>query len=506
MRVLVVRTIGACSCLFKPIGRPSHLDCALSSPTTPSVSVTVPSEPTLRILTLSALRGIGPVAIKRIASIPGFATASPEELAAHVPALKKALAAENAWLDATKISEDQVQQAEADGARIVSGVDPDYPRLLLQTPDDPFLLFVKGKLARQPEKSVAVIGTREPTAHGELIARRITKFFAEHGWSIVSGLAIGCDAHAHKAALEHGAHTVAVLAHGLQMIAPSRHKGLAQEILDSGGALISEYRYGQGVQKQQYIKRDRIQAGMAQGVVMVQSDLVGGSLHASRASVEYGRWLAVPIATDRDREYGEPKVQANLLLANGDDRERSSLLRCSTQHLRRVFILRSRDDYVQLLTGEPVSVASNQPTASPESAKFDLEHSLPPQAEMLARALLARYQYIRAKIGEVETLQQCLSDPTTSLTSYDLDHELETVLHHLDRFAVQLAARAEAPVKESARQLREEVAALNKLLGPAIHQQIQPASLATVFTLFRALAERAFKEPELAQHLGSRAV
>jgi DNA protecting protein DprA len=365
---------------------------------------------------------------------------------------------------------------------------------------------VKGNLAPQPEKSVAVIGTREPTAHGELIARRIAKFFAEQGWSIVSGLAIGCDALAHKAALEHGAHTVAVLAHGLQTIAPSRHKGLAQEILDSGGALITEYRYGQGIQKQQYVKRDRIQAGIAQGVVMVQSDLVGGSLHASRASVEYGRWLAVPIATDRDREYGEPKVQANLLLANGDDRERSSLLRCSTQDLRRVFILRSRDDYVQLLTNAPVAVTSSKPAASPENAEFELEQSLPAEAEMLARALLARYQYIRAKIGEVETLQQCLSDPTTSLTSYDLDHELETVLHHLDRFAVQLAAKAEAPVKESARQLREEIATLNKLLGPAIHQQIPLSTLTTVFTLFRALAELAFKEPELAQHLGSRAV
>lgn len=463
----------------------------------------VASESTLRLLTLSALRGIGPAALKKIASIPRFASADPLHLAEHVPALKKALSAADAWEGAGKIAQDQLREAEADGARIISGVDPDYPRLLLETSDDPFLLFVKGKLASDPEQSVAVIGTREPTAHGELIANRIAGFFAGHGWSIVSGLAIGCDAIAHKTALEQNAHTVAVLAHGLHTIAPSRHKALAQEILDAGGALITEYRYGQGIQKQQYVKRDRIQAGMAQGVVMVQSDLVGGSLYASRASIEYGRWLAVPVATDRDQEHGESKVQANLLLASDQDRARADLLRCPLNALRKVFILRSKEDYAQLLTGEPAATIV-APKLGPEVARptsGDPEPSKPDDRELVAKALLARYRYVRSKIAEVETLQQCLSDPTTSLTTHDLDHELETLLLHLDRFAVMIEDQvAKGPVIEASTRLRREVATLIKELNPVIHSQVPQPALSAVFTLFRALAEAALQQPALAEH------
>jgi DNA protecting protein DprA len=465
--------------------------------------VPVASESTLRLLTLSALRGIGPAALKKIASIPRFASADPLDLAEHVPALKKALAAADAWEGADKIAQDQLREAEADGARIISGVDPDYPRLLLETSDDPFLLFVKGKLAPDPEKSVAVIGTREPTVHGELIANRIAGFFASHGWSIVSGLAIGCDAIAHKTALEQNAHTVAVLAHGLHTIAPSRHKALAQEILDAGGALITEYRYGQGIQKQQYVKRDRIQAGMAQGVVMVQSDLVGGSLYASRASIEYGRWLAVPVATDRDQENGEPKVQANLMLASDQDRARADLLRCPPNALRKVFILRSKEDYAQLLTGEPTATIV-APKLGPEvvhPTTSDPEPSKPDDRELVAKALLARYRYIRSKIAEVETLQQCLSDPTTSLTTHDLDHELETLLLHLDRFAVMLEDQvANGQVIGASTRLRREVATLIRVLNPVIHSKVPQPALAAVFTLFRALAEVAFQQPALADH------
>lgn len=455
------------------------------------------SESTLRLLSCSALRGIGPAALKKISSVPGFVTANPLHLAEHVPALKKVLAVPGAWEGACEVAHAQIRAAEADGARIISGLDLDYPSLLLQTSDDPFLLFVKGKLAPTPEKAVAIIGTREPTAHGVLIAERIAGFFASNEWSIVSGLAIGCDAIAHKTALERGAHTVAVLAHGLQTIAPSRHKDLAQQILDAGGALVTEYRYGQGIQKQQYVKRDRIQAGMARGVVMIQSDLVGGSLHASRASVEYGRWLAVPVPTERDKENGEPKVQANLRLANGDDRARAELLRCPPSALRRIFVIRSKEDYAQLLTREPVQSnraesssargSSEEPPAAVEEERVKQD-----EGEALLRALAARYQYVRLKIREVETLQQCLFDPTTSVTPLDLDHELETLLLHMDRFAEILGRHvASESVIDASGRLRRDIAALIGQLNPVVHRPVTASALTPLFVVFKALAEAA---------------
>src|SRR3546814_19756232 len=132
----------------------------------------------------------------------------------------------------------------------MSAADPEYPRRLAATKDDPFILYVKGRLAPDGNHSVAIIGTREPTAHGIQITQRVSKFFAEKGSSIISGLALGCDAIAHETALQCEGHTVAVLAHGLQTITPSKHKKLADRILDSGGALVSEYPFGQSARSE----------------------------------------------------------------------------------------------------------------------------------------------------------------------------------------------------------------------------------------------------------------
>lgn len=324
------------------------------------------------LLALSMLKGVGPAALKKASLIPNFFELEIEELANDVPQIAKALSGEGDWRNAQNDAARQIDQAERHLARIISPMDSEYPRLLAATRDDPFILYVKGSLGKTPERSVAIIGTREPTMHGEVVARRITQFFAEQGWSIVSGLAIGCDAIAHQSALEAGAHTIAVMAHGLQMIAPARHKNLAQDIIASGGALVSEYPFGQNVQNQQYVKRDRTQAGMARGVVMVQSDLKGGSLHASRATLDYGRWLAVPYPTDKDRESGEAKVQANLLMADGADSDKASLLRCPESSLRHLVILRSKNDYLRMLDGTDDVRSNDRGDIEAQTEEFQL--------------------------------------------------------------------------------------------------------------------------------------
>lgn len=303
------------------------------------------SAATGKLLGLSMLSGIGPATLRKIAALPSFETQSIESLAVLVPALAKALDV-GSWDRALEQAEDQVEQASKADARILSPLDPDYPDLLAKTKDDPFLLFVKGTLAPTPEKSVAIIGTREPTPHGRVIAERITQFFVGEGWSVVSGLALGCDAIAHQTAIDAKGHTVAVLAHGLQTIAPTQHRQLADDILASGGALVSEFPFGKGAIPQQFVRRDRTQAGLAQGVVMVQSDLKGGSLHASRAALDYGRWLAVPYPTEKDRAAGEAKVQANLTLAEGSESERMNLLHLKLPGaMSKLVVLRTKDDY-----------------------------------------------------------------------------------------------------------------------------------------------------------------
>lgn len=316
---------------------------------------------TQRLLTLSMLKGIGPGALRKIASVDGFEILSFEELRAYLPKQAVAAISPASVASAKEEADRQIEAASTAGATIISAVDSAYPALLTDTRDDPQILFVKGKLSNSPQKSVAIIGTREPTEHGRVIAQRLTGFFISQGWSVVSGLAIGCDAIAHEAALDGGGHTVAVMAHGLQMVAPSRHKKLAQRILDSGGALVSEYRFGQQAMPTNFVKRDRIQAGLAKGVVMVQSDVVGGSLHASRAAIDYGRWLAIPYPTAPDVLNKEQKVQANLLLADGTAQDRTRLLRCDIEALRNLIVLRGRDDYAKMIHSTTTS-SSHDPS------------------------------------------------------------------------------------------------------------------------------------------------
>ena len=216
------------------------------------------------------------------------------------------------------LAEEQVEQAERLGCKILSPLDEGYPVLLAATNDFPLILWVKGRLPAISERSVAIIGPREPTRHGEIIATRMSTYFVSEGWSVVSGLAKGCDAAAHRAALAAGGHTVAVLAHGLQTISPKEHKELAAQIVDQGGALVSEFPIGWPPQGGQFVQRDRTQAGLSQGVVMVQSGLNGGSLHAPRAALKYGRWVAVPEPTKLDTFQRSEKIQANLLLTGND--------------------------------------------------------------------------------------------------------------------------------------------------------------------------------------------
>jgi DNA processing protein len=159
------------------------------------------SAATGQVLALSMLSGIGPATLLKIASLPNFERTTPNQWAAHVPALERALNATGAWPKALEQAEEQVEWARRVDARILSPLDDAYPPLLTASKDDPFLLFVRGRLAPGPFKSVAIIGTREPTEHGEAIAQRIAQYSAERYWSIVSGLAVGCDAIAHSTAL-----------------------------------------------------------------------------------------------------------------------------------------------------------------------------------------------------------------------------------------------------------------------------------------------------------------
>ena len=318
---------------------------------------------TRKLLILSGLKGVGPATLRKVLQLPSFETLDAEHLATLIPAVEKIASAPGAWDAALDSANRQVERAGEENARILSPADGAFPPLLAASRHNPILLYVRGALAPNPDDSVAIIGTREPTRHGTMIATRVSRFFCEREWSVVSGLAFGCDAAAHQGALDAGGHTVAVLAHGLHTVAPVAHRALAERILDGGGALVSQFPLGRDVRPQQFAQRDKVQAGLTRGVVMVQSDLEGGSLIASRAALADDRWLAVPAPTERDRASRSPKIRANQVLAEGARDEKLELLRVTTQTaLSRLFVLNGRDDYARCLEPTPASAASGDPS------------------------------------------------------------------------------------------------------------------------------------------------
>lgn len=306
-----------------------------------------PSEATWKLLVLSKLEGVGPSSLLKVAQAEGFVKWDYNDIASRFPNIGRALTPEN--IDqAEKLAQRDLAASQADGSVIISVLDPQYPPLLRQIPDRPALLYVKGNLEPAHHRAVAVVGTRKPTKHGELIAHRIATYLSQRGWSVVSGLALGVDGIAHRAALEAGGHTVAVLAHGLDTITPKSHTGLAKDILEAGGALVSEYAYGVLPSAPRYVNRDRIQAGLARGVVLIQTGLKGGSLYASKAALRYGRVLAVPFPTETDIKAGEEKVQGVLKIIQGSRQEVARYLECSPADLDRILVIRSREQYPQL--------------------------------------------------------------------------------------------------------------------------------------------------------------
>lgn len=267
--------------------------------------------------------------------------------------IQAALDQPGAWEKAVETAQMIMAACQASGVRLLSPADPAYPTALLgmskrkspshnRSLESPAILYVQGRLSPRP--GLAVVGTREPTRHGlEITRRMVTHFSTSH--SIVSGLALGVDSMAHQAAVEAGGHTVAVLGHGHEKIFPKQNAGLAQTILESGGALVSEYAPGIDVKPYQFVERDRIQAGLADATIMVQTDLEGGSWHAARKALAYGRLLGYPVPTQRDVSSGESKVQGILLLERGTPDEKAGQLECPVSDLDRVFRICGKEDY-----------------------------------------------------------------------------------------------------------------------------------------------------------------
>ena len=175
------------------------------------------------------------------------------------------------------------------------------PERLRVIPDPPRRLYVQGAVDVLGVPAVAIVGSRRATRAGRQFAERLAEDLATAGLAVVSGLAYGIDAAAHLGALRAGVattpagRTVAVLGNGLGHVYPRQHAGLAAEIVESGGALVSEYPADRGPRKHQFPERNRLISGLSLGVVIVEATTKSGSLITARMAAEQGREvMAVP--------------------------------------------------------------------------------------------------------------------------------------------------------------------------------------------------------------------
>ncbi len=172
--------------------------------------------------------------------------------------------------------------------------DPDYPQRLLHCYDPPSLLYYKGKQHLNNARMVSIIGTRNHTAYGKQVTEEFIRGLENEQVVIISGLALGIDAIAHKASLQHRIPTVGVLAHGLDTLYPSQHRSLASEMISNGG-LLTEFRMLTQPDKHNFPRRNRIVAGMADATVVIETAIKGGSMITAELAYNYNRDLfAVP--------------------------------------------------------------------------------------------------------------------------------------------------------------------------------------------------------------------
>ncbi len=245
--------------------------------------------------------------------LPQFGPARLAHLSKHFPSFKAAYTATETELLQAGVDlelvrkfinlkasinlEAELEKLEKEHIKILSFKDPSYPKLLLEIPKFPPILYYKGTLGDADELCLAVVGTRQITNYGRTIIPQLLEPLINAGSIIVSGMAYGVDSASHEEAIKKNRRTIAVLGGGLDepSLYPKHHALLAKRIIDSGGALISEYPIGTPNFKQNFVARNRIISGLSIATLVIECDLQSGTLITAKHALDQNRTVyAIP--------------------------------------------------------------------------------------------------------------------------------------------------------------------------------------------------------------------
>lgn len=248
-------------------------------------------EQNIYLIALSMIPGIGDARIKKLVAYCG----GPKEVFEQkkgflekIPNIGQKIAASVSSKDVLERAEKELLFAEKHGVSVISFLDNEYPSRLKHCTDSPVVLYKKGNGSINPPRSVAVVGTRNATREGKETTEKLVEELAKSGVTIVSGLAYGIDITAHKASLKFNTPTIGCLAHGLDRIYPQVHSSTAEKMLENG-ALITDFPIGTNPDRENFPKRNRIVAGMADATIVVEAAAKGGALITAELANGYNR-------------------------------------------------------------------------------------------------------------------------------------------------------------------------------------------------------------------------
>jgi len=267
------------------------------------------------LIAFNMVEGIGPVRVRELQAVLGTLS---EVAAASVEDWTRAKGVGRVLAEKiqTRLREvdviEEEKRARKYGARIVTQVDEEYPEALKSIHDPPLALYVKGTLDAADRHALAVVGSRRCTHYGTQVADRLSFQLAKQGYTVVSGLARGIDAAAHQGALKGGGRTLAVLGTGIDQVYPAEHAGLAEEIIGQG-AVLTEFPVGFRPTRQSFPQRNRVVAGLVQGILVAEAARGSGALMTVDFANEFGRQVfAIPGRIDNPSAGG-----CNELIQNG---------------------------------------------------------------------------------------------------------------------------------------------------------------------------------------------
>ena len=258
-------------------------------------------------IVLNGLPNIGPITLRRLldafngdpVSIFNATSSQLKGVKGVGDAIVSTLRSWSTHLDLDK----QLERMEKSGIRFVITEADEYPALLREIYDPPIGLYWKGDYELD-RPAVAIVGSRKTSVYGRQVARKLGRELARCGFCVVSGGARGVDTEAHKGALEVDGKTIAVMGCGMDIVYPAENFELFNQISQTG-AVVSEFPFGRRADRQTFPMRNRIVSGMCQGLIVVESDLYGGSMISARFAAEQGRTVfAVPGRIDQSTSRG----------------------------------------------------------------------------------------------------------------------------------------------------------------------------------------------------------